>query len=80
VQTQSLVRLNVPAVPMGVSLYWELMQGVIPDHRPLWWLALYGFMQWANLVHLESLRKQWLMKNGAVLAKGAEAANQGRPY
>ena len=30
---------------MGVSSYWELTQGVIPDHRPSRWLALYGYLQ-----------------------------------
>ncbi len=30
---------------MGVSLYWELTQGVIPVHRPSCWLALYGYLQ-----------------------------------
>ena len=30
---------------MGVSLYRELMQRIIPEHRPLWWLALFGYLQ-----------------------------------
>ena len=32
---------------MGVSSYWELMQGVIPDHRLLRWLALYGYLRFS---------------------------------
>ncbi len=40
----SLAWLKVPAVPVGVSLDWELTQGVIPDHCPLHWLALSGYL------------------------------------
>ncbi len=43
---QSLVWLEALAVLMGVSLNWELTQWEIPDHCPLWWFALYGYLQY----------------------------------